>query len=306
MSGPQIVILLVGCFLGLQLIFYFVITGAIIKKIMGPPKRDNDSLIEYEIREKKFDKEWLKIPFRAMRRQSRFGYHLYARLYMNDTPTEKFMLLLHGHNSSSIGQLKYLELFRSLGYNVFIPDHRRSGDSGGKTITFGHYEKYDVIDWIDELQKEFPTATFAVFGESMGAATATMVAAKDKRIRFLIEYCGFASFKALAVPYLKSEKLFNFLSFGLALNALVFYKVKMQEINAFEAMQTLNIPVLIMHSKTDKVVDVSNAYAFIEANPKATVKFFEEAIHARSIITYPQDYVQTIKDFVAKAENNSQ
>lgn len=300
MTALQTVSLVIGCLVGLFIVSYFAITGAIIKKVMGPPKRNNDYLIDYETREKNFDKDWLKIPFREMRRQSRFGYKLFARLYLAENPTDKFVLLLHGHNNSSIGQLKYLSLFRNLGYNVFIPDHRSSGESEGRGITFGYYERHDVIDWIDILQKEYPNARFGLFGESMGAATATMVAALDKRIRFLIDYCGFASFKALAIPYVKSEKLYNFLSFGLMANAFVFYKVRLGEIDALTAMQSLKIPVLIMHSKTDKTVDVSNAYALMQARPAADTVLFEDAIHARSIIKYPDQYTQAVNDFIAK------
>lgn len=304
MTTPQIILLLVGCFIALQFVIYFSATGAIIKKLMAPRKRDTEYLIDYETREKKFDKEWLKIPFREMRRQSRFGYNLFARLYLNEKPTDKFVLLLHGHNNSSIGQLKYLSLFRNLGYNVFIPDHRRSGESGGRGITFGYYERHDVIDWIDVLQKEYPEASFGMFGESMGAATAMMVAAMDSRIQFLIEYCGFASFKELALPYIKSERLYDFLSFGLKANAYVFFGVKLKEIDAGSAIGKLKIPVLIMHSKTDKLVAVSNAYALIKSNPSAEVMLFEDAVHARSLITYPEKYVKTVTEFVNKVSTN--
>jgi fermentation-respiration switch protein FrsA (DUF1100 family) len=303
MTRLEIGLIIAGCFIAVQLLIYFGITGAVIRKLMKPDKRSDEFLIDYETREKKFQKEWLDIPYRAMSRQSRFGYGLFARLYMNETPTDKFILLIHGHNNSSIGQLKYLELFRSLGYNVFIPDHRRSGQSGGDSITFGHYEKYDVIDWIDILQKEFPGAKFGIFGESMGGATATMVAAMDSRIRFLIEYCGYADMKRLASPYMKSERLYNFLKLGFAVNAYILARMRFKEIDALSAMKKLQIPVLIMHSKADTVVDVSNAYAFSEANPKARLKLFEEALHARSIVKYPDEYKQTVKEFLAEVEN---
>lgn len=297
MSTPQIIGTIIGCFFAVQVLIYFGMTGLIIRKVMHPKKRSNDFLIDYETREKKFDKSWLDIPYREMRRQSRYGYNLFARLYMNETPTDKFILLLHGHNSSSIGQLKYLSLFRKLGYNVFIPDHRRSGDSGGRSITFGTREKHDVIDWIDVLQNEFPSASFGLFGESMGAATAIMVAGLDKRIRFLIEYCGFASFRELAIAYIKSERIYKILSPGLAFAAL-FYGARIKETDALSAMKTLKIPILIMHSKTDKIVGISNAYALMKAKPDATVRLYENSMHARSLATYPQEFTATVTEFI--------
>jgi len=126
MTPIQIIEIIIGCFFGVQVLIYFGLTWMIVRKLMHPAKRTDEFLIEYETREKKFDKSWLDIPYREMRRQSKYGYSLFARLYINPNPTDKFILLLHGHNSSGIGQLKYLSLFRDLGYNVFIPDHRRS------------------------------------------------------------------------------------------------------------------------------------------------------------------------------------
>jgi len=301
MTPSEIIGLIIGCFFGVQLVIYFGLTWMLIRKLMHPVKRETAFLIDYETREKKFDKAWLDIPFQEMRRQSRYGYPLFARLYKHPEPTDKFILLLHGHNSSSIGQMKYLALFRGLGYNVFMPDHRRSGDSGGRSITFGCREKHDVLDWIDVLQSEYPAAKFGVFGESMGAATAIMVSAMDKRIRFLIEYCGFASFKTLASGYMKSTALYHFLSPGVSLAAL-FYGSRLKETDALSAIKKLDIPVLIMHSKTDKVVDISNAYALMKAKPDAKVKLFENSLHARSLSTYPEEFKATVSEFVKSVE----
>ena len=130
---------LVLIFLSGAILVYLAICGGLVRYLMRPKKRDNAFLIDYETREKKFDKAWLDLPAQTFTRPSPFGYDVFGRLYMADTPTDRFILCLHGHNNSSIGQLKYLSLFRDLGYNVFMPDHRRSGNSGGDSITFGCY-----------------------------------------------------------------------------------------------------------------------------------------------------------------------
>lgn len=290
-----------GITVGVIILFfalYLGIAGMVLHRLMQPKKRADEFLIQHETQDKKFDSAWLDMSHEHKYLYSERGYKLHARLYLAKEKTDKFILLLHGHNSSSIGMLKYMPIFLDLGYNVFLPDHRFSGQSEGKSITFGCFEKLDVIQWMDYIAREYPTATFALLGESMGAATATLVAGLDPRVRFLIEYCGYANFEQLVLPYLKSHAVFSFIKPAFTFMSKAMYGVDLKEIDALSAMHSLKIPVLIMHSKQDKKVFVNNAYAFRDVCPNATVKLFENAAHARSWVKYPQEFTDTVKNFV--------
>ncbi|MFI3228876.1 MAG: alpha/beta hydrolase [Bacillota bacterium] len=276
-----------------------LIAGAIVMtKLSKPHKRDNNELHEYELAEKKFNDEWLKIPFEKLELQSDYNYKLYARLYMAKIPTNNYIIALHGHNSSSLSQLKYLSIFKDMGFNVFIPDHRRSGISEGDTITFGCYEKHDTIKWMDELQQRNPRATFGIFGESMGAATATMITSMDRRIRFLIEYCGYANFKNLIMPRVKSLFVYYLVKPSMKIMARIIGGFKIGQTDARKAMQKVKVPALIMHSKADKLVPVCSAYTLQKANPKAEMILFDDAPHARSYMYNEQQYRNAIETFI--------
>ena len=204
MSVGEIVLIAADLAVALLLAVWFTGLYFGIKRLVKPDKRTVDYLVEYEIEEKGLDRAITGIPFEQMFRTSRFGYELAARFYACEG-SSKTVVCLHGHNSCFASQLKYLPIFLSLGYNVFIPDHRRSGLSGGDTVTFGAYEKHDVLDWISELRAGRPDDSIALFGESMGAATAIMVAAEIPDAVFLIDYCGYANFEGLLTRYTDNE-----------------------------------------------------------------------------------------------------
>ena len=44
-------------------------------------------------------------------------------------------------------------MFERLGFNSVVYDHRRHGDSGGKTTSFGFYEKIDLQAVVEGCKK---------------------------------------------------------------------------------------------------------------------------------------------------------
>lgn len=301
MSVGEIVLIAVVLTVAALLAVWFIGLYFGIKGLVKPKKRTVDYLVEYEIEEKGLDRAVTGIPFEQLFRTSRFGYELAARFYVCEG-SSKTVVCLHGHNSCFVSQLKYLTLFLSLGYNVFIPDHRRSGLSGGDTVTFGAYEKRDVLDWISELRERRTEDDIALFGESMGAATAIMVAAEIPDAVFLIDYCGYANFEGLLTRYTDSEGIRKAVMPSIRLVSEHCFGFDVKECDALDAIKRVSCPILIMHSKADKTVNYKNALMLKEAAPQAELHTFPDSIHARSITKYPDEYANTVKEFVLKAE----
>ncbi len=301
MSVGEIILTALDLTVALLLAVWFTGLYFGIKGLVKPEKRTADYLVEYEVEEKGLDRAVTEIPFEQMYRTSRFGYELAARFYTSEN-SSKTVVCLHGHNSCFASQLKYLPIFLSLGYNVFIPDHRRSGLSGGDTVTFGAYEKHDVLDWISELRARRPGDSIALFGESMGAATAIMTAAEIPDAVFLIDYCGYANFEGLLTRYTDNKYIRKAVMPSIRLVCERCFGFDVNECDALEAITRVNCPILIMHSKADKTVNYRNALMLQEAAPQAELHTFEDSIHARSITKYPDEYADTVKEFVRKAE----
>ncbi|MCL2630243.1 MAG: alpha/beta hydrolase [Firmicutes bacterium] len=289
-------------FVLLSLYFAFCVVASNI--MFRPKKMQFEDSVEDTILKRSFNREFLNTPFEEREINSDFGYNLYARLYINEVKTDKFILVLHGHKSNCVDMLPYAEEFLRLGYNVLIPDHRYGARSGGSSVTMGHYEKYDAISWINALFEEFPNCNLGVFGESMGGATGIMVTAMDNRVKFLIEYCGYANYELIMLPRLNHSRfLYRLLLPGLRIVATGLFNISMKEMDALSAMKTISVPVLMLHSKADKTVTYNNAEKLLEANPNAKLITFEESTHARSLSRYKNDFITAVEDFIKSLPN---
>ena len=62
-------------------------------------------------------------------------------------------MVLHGIGDSRQGSAGFAPLFLDQGYSVLLPDSRGHGASGGELVTYGLWEKYDVLDWARWLRQ---------------------------------------------------------------------------------------------------------------------------------------------------------
>lgn len=106
-----------------------------------------------------------------------------------------------------LNSIKYMNLFLDLGWNAVIYDHRRHGASGGKTTSYGYYEKNDlktVVNWLREKHGE--QALIGIHGESMGAVTTLLYAGMDDaEADFYVADCPFATFEDQLIYRLKED-----------------------------------------------------------------------------------------------------
>lgn len=93
--------------------------------------------------------------------------------------SDRTMVLVHGYADAKVGAIAWAPLFHSLGYHLLAVDLRAHGDSDGRDVTAGFWERHDVSQVIDQLRAERPAETrqLALFGISLGAAVVAAVAA---------------------------------------------------------------------------------------------------------------------------------
>lgn len=96
------------------------------------------------------------------------------------------VIYLHGNSSARLEVLPQLSYLLSLGVAVFSFDFAGSGQSDGKYVSLGYYEREDLSCVVAHLRATHVVSTIALWGRSMGAATALMFGDRDPSIAGMI------------------------------------------------------------------------------------------------------------------------
>jgi len=92
----------------------------------------------------------------------------------------------HGNGASRLSGFQLARVLLPLGIGVCCFDFSGSGMSGGDYVSLGFFEQDDLRCVIDHLRSELSFSRVALWGYSMGAATALMHASRDPSIAGVI------------------------------------------------------------------------------------------------------------------------
>lgn len=137
--------------LGAVLLFLAALGIFFTNQIMYIKKRTDQFIIERETAEGHYAEEAFQaLPKEEITLSSPFGYEIKG-YYVHPHKTKHTVIICHGVTMNLLNSVKYMNLFLELGWNAVIYDHRRHGMSGGKTTSYGYYEKEDlktVVNWL--------------------------------------------------------------------------------------------------------------------------------------------------------------
>ncbi|MGB2993338.1 MAG: alpha/beta fold hydrolase [Paenisporosarcina sp.] len=280
-------------------VFGFMLTS----RLMYMKKKDDAFILDREITAKRFDEAW----FNSVQKTEKWidspnGYPVKA-IFLEPLKTNNFVVICHGVTENKINSVKYARLFERLGFNSVVYDHRRHGDSGGKTTSFGHYEKKDlqaVVKAVKEYAGE--EAIIGIHGESMGAATTILYAGTlEDHAHFYIADCAFSDFTDQLMYLMKKETPLRTI-YALKL-ADVFLRVRdgysMKLVSPREAVTHIEKPVLFIHSLLDDFIlpAMTQELYDLKQGPKQ-LKLFEVGAHAQSFNQNTDEYEKTVAEFL--------
>ena len=253
-AGGLLLIALAVSFVCYKIVFY---SAPRVKsdEIPTPPGEEYDP---YREDMKKWVLAVRAMPHDDVEIKSRDGVVLRAKYYEHSegAPIE---LMMHGYRGNSERDMSagVLRAFK-LGRSVLLVDHRGSGDSGGKTITFGVKEREDCLLWVDYLVSRFKNSRAVILtGISMGAATVMSCSSAELPpcVVGVLADCGYTSAKQIIKKVVRDLKLpapifYPFIKLG----ARLFGGFKLESNPPIEEVKSARVPIFFTHGDADSFV----------------------------------------------------
>ncbi len=288
-------------FTALLTIFGVILTN----RLMFLKLKEPELILRREILAKRFDERWYEnVRKEDIWIESPNGYRLKA-VFLQPLETTRTVIICHGVTENKINSMKYARLFERLGFNSVVYDHRRHGDSGGKTTSFGYYEKIDLQTVVHALRERIgKRALVGIHGESMGAATTILYAGTyDDEADFHIVDCPFSDISEQILHILRKNKP---LRTTMALRIANFF-LKMRDgytlnlVSPREVVQNITKPVLFIHSMEDDLIPSYMTKELYQAKQgDKMLKLFQKGAHAKSFIDNPEQYEETVLEFLTR------
>lgn len=275
----------------------------VTNKLMYIKKKDDQFIYDREIKAQRFDEVWYnKCRKEEMLIDSPNGYQVKG-LFLQPLDTNNTVIISHGVTENKLNSMKYARMYERLGFNTFVFDHRRHGESGGKTTSYGHYEKLDLQAVVNTVRSIIgDDAILGIHGESMGAATTLLYAGSvDDNADFYIADCAFSDFSKQVTHVIKKQTA---LRTKLPVHlANLFLRIRdgysIWDVSPKEAVANIESPILFVHSLQDEFIlpEMSEEMYEVKKEPKM-IKLFEKGAHAQSFNENPGEYEKTVREFL--------
>ncbi len=194
------------------------------------------------------------------------------------------VLFFHGNTGNMGDTAVTFKMFHQIGISCLMIDYRGYGNSSGEPSESGSYLDGDAA-WhylLDEIQLK-PEQVVLV-GRSLGGGVATELATRYE-CRALVLESTFTTMPAIAKdvhPFMPA-----------------FWLIK-HEYNNLLKIHDIKCPVLIIHSKEDKYIDISHARKLYRSLKRTSKKKFIEMTgnHGEGYIQSGEIYTDALRDFI--------
>ncbi|HOC63810.1 MAG TPA: alpha/beta hydrolase [Sedimentisphaerales bacterium] len=162
------------------------------------------------------------------------------------------ILFCHGNAGNIMHRLDTVSLFHRLGLNCFVFDYRGYGRSEGRPTEAGTYrDARAAYEWLRQ-SRGIPAEQIVLFGRSLGGSVAAHLAAQVDARAAVVEsaFTSYPDMGARIYPYMPVRLFARF------------------RYNTAAHLAEARCPVLVMHSREDRLVPFKFGRRLFEAAPE--------------------------------------
>jgi fermentation-respiration switch protein FrsA (DUF1100 family) len=226
-------------------------------------------------------------------------------IYVIKNPSNKYVILSHGHTVTHYNSYKYAKLFYDNNYNVIMYDSRGHGDNKESIITLGHLESKDLKNIItDSFNRYGKDIYLGLHGESMGAITSNIVLKYKQNLNFIISDSSFKD-EIYHLKYFVKHTFnlpFFMIYFG-NIACILKYHFSFYSIAPIKYIKNNTIPICFIHGLADYYILSKNSEKLYDANKGyKEIHLIKNAKHAKCYQTDPDNYIAIVNNFLVEAE----
>ena len=250
----------------------------------------------------------LSLEYESVSIKSFDGLNLHAKYY-NLREGAPIVMMFHGYRSNGFRDANGgFRICVQKGYNVLIVDQRAHGKSGGKALTFGIKERFDVKEWVKWAQDRFGKTPIALIGVSMGA-TSVLLASElqlPDTVKAIIADCSFTCPADIIKKVIKQMRLPVSVLFPVVwLSARIFANIDICSVSTTKAVQNTNIPILYIHGDDDRFVPCEmSRLAHKHTKSPTQIVIVKGAAHGMSYYYDTDLYKTSVCEFLEKYIEN--
>lgn len=305
------IVYLAAIFVGARALLDYAVLRKGVEKASKKLAKSGKPPTAYRVQAAENEAQWAAADKQTVELTSFDGTRLVGYRMDAPQPTKKVAFVMHGHDCTPDTLFASASLFLRAGYNLFMPEMRGNGKSGGKAITFGVNESRDALLWLGKVIEFYgPDCHIVIMGNSLGAATTMLLAAKKElppQVECAIEDCGYSS--ATELFYKRGfDKLTKPVGMSVLWAADILCRrmadFSLKEASPIGALPKVNLPMLFIHGANDNFVPAEMCESLYLAKTGLKEKLIvENAAHGVSYNVAPELYTNTCLAFTERYLN---
>ncbi len=233
------------------------------------------------------------------------GERLLSKIIPQDNFSHRWLIAVHGYTSRPRAMARQAIHFYKDGYNIIMPCQRAHRNQEAKFTSMGHYEKYDIVAWINYIVSLDPEAEIVLLGISMGSATVMLTTGEvlPENVKCCIADCGYTSCYELFKLSIRKEAglpPFPFLGAANAFSTL-FLGWNFRKCSPVDAVSVSDTPTLFIHGTEDKLVPFSMMEELYNScNAEKEKLACPDSGHDEACSNQPEMYWEAVDSFTGR------